>query len=81
MQYLVLNRKDHYPNHVVPVGIFMQKFLASTIEAKNGNSELHSCFFGWLQANKSFHIHGLNLESLLSAYISSEETSDVIIPG
>ena len=81
MRCLVLNREDHYLNRVAPVGIFMQEFLASTIEANNSNSELHSCFFGWLQANKSFHIHGLNLESLLSAHIGPEETSDAMIPG
>lgn len=75
MRCLVLNREDHYLNHMAPEQAYMEDFANCLAGAVNGTQEVDIYFWAWFKVNRSFHANCFDLQSLAEILIDVYQIS------
>jgi hypothetical protein len=76
MRCLVLNREDHYFNHVISDGDFLQQFASLLSKAMNCDPSLHFTFRAWYAANRELSIRGWKLEDMVRKFLEKVDLKD-----
>ncbi|KAH7090209.1 heterokaryon incompatibility protein-domain-containing protein [Paraphoma chrysanthemicola] len=71
MRCLVLNREDHYFNHVFSDDDCLKQSASLLSRAANRDPSPHSAFRAWYAANRELCIHGWRLEDLTKKFLKA----------
>ncbi|KAH6690200.1 hypothetical protein BKA61DRAFT_625796 [Leptodontidium sp. MPI-SDFR-AT-0119] len=80
LRCLVLNRGDHYLNHLAPIQRYLEQFRIIVSEAMKDKLKVPPWFADWLEVNSDFLFGVVRLRKLLDAIVDSKEIEEGRLP-